>query len=380
MIKLKKISICAILVVCIVCSMCPTFAYAVDYTTESDVYSLNIARPIVDEHHAYAEFLMRVWVPEWNDWGYFPYVVTFSVSEYLSNNSGSTDIVDPLMVLNIVNSSKYYQVAAGTQANDYYVGCVGEFMNGTYRYFPLSSSSGQLDLRVNHGYQVVGFRAYGFDDVTYDLAVNENFTILYNDEAPIYYKLTELYLLISSFEKYIEIDTDYLNSIMNSSATTVDKLEELITYYVEILPLLRDINTNVSEINEYIKSIESLLSTILMYVEEIDLICWFINGELQTVNSTLLDILEALNLKGESNLTSPDTSNNDKYYDMEQSLLDNSGVDVNNAVNVEIDQNALVVIWDMVQSLYDTHPQVFGLVITVLSLSIIALILGRGKS
>lgn len=358
--------------------MCPT-SYAVDYTIDTDIFSVDVSRPTVDNNHAYVEVLQRVYVEEWSTYGYFTTVYAFSSKAFTdSNREESIDTVDPMLTLNVDKKGTLTFNSYG-DTSIYYVGLLSEYRADTSAYY-YNNGYNRFTFSIPTGYEIVGFHAYGFDDVTWTLSSFQEFTVLYDDEASTFHKLSELYLLISSFEPYFDINNDYLLSILNSSLSIDSKLSQIISYYAEIKPLLVSIDDNIDVIRVTVAGIEGLLSSILAYVEDIDLVCWFINGELQAVNSNLLEILNALNLEGESNLTSPDTSNNDKYYDMEQSLLDNSGVDVNNAVQVEIDQNALVVIWDMVEDLYNTHPQVFGLVITVLSLSIIALILGRGKS
>ena len=97
-----------------------------------------------------------------------------------------------------------------------------------------------------------------------------------------------------------------------------------------------------------------------------------------TLSSRLDTIIRLLNKKGEVEQTTVDSSKVDQYADIEQSLVHND--EANSAIgdmNVSIDGQSYAVIWDIITNILNSHPEVFGLVITILTLGFLALILNR---
>ena len=124
-----------------------------------------------------------------------------------------------------------------------------------------------------------------------------------------------------------------------------------------LLDLVTDIADDVADIYDYLRRT--------------------LNPKIANIELYLKNIRDYLKETVSHNLTSPDTSNMDGYIDTENSLLDNSNVDLSDVVKVEVNQNALTVIWDLVQGVFDQSGKVFGMVLTVLSLGLVAMVLGR---
>lgn len=96
------------------------------------------------------------------------------------------------------------------------------------------------------------------------------------------------------------------------------------------------------------------------------------------ITSRLDKIYQLLNKKGETEQTTVDSSKVDEYLDIEQSLLHNDEAEsALNEFDISIDGQAYSFIWDFITDCFNSHPEVFGLVITILTLGIIALILNR---
>ncbi len=142
--------------------------------------------------------------------------------------------------------------------------------------------------------------------------------------------------------------------------------------------LLVDIKSVLSEMNIVLANIDSTTSTINQRVYAIyQNLQRHIIPDLEEVRANIKSILNLLNQSVSNNLTSPDTSDMDGYIDTENSLLDNSNVNVSDVVQVEVNQNALTFIWSLVQQIFDSNGKVFGMVLTVLSLGLVAMVLGR---
>lgn len=371
MTKLKKISFCAIMVVCIICSMCPTFAHASD-----NVYHVEMSPPSYGDNHGYIELLYKHTTGGF----YLARTLCWSAQHLLTTDSDLVaDVSEEVAVSLTLDFSSGKVSLSFNSVNDtqqHAVTFMSLWSDGLYGVSVKTFADRYVYEDSFAGFEIVGYRVYG----TYT-SINDgqngglfnDFTIMYDDTAPIYNQLLEVVSLITQLAEYDETIIEKLDLILSDTS-------DINSQMADILGCLNDILTDLDFIIDNTDEIEYWLYECWVVLQDVRDYTWSVYLELHKANKKLDQIIELLNSSGESDLTSPDTSNLDNYYEMEQSLLDNSNVDVSSAVKVEIDQNALVVIWDMVQKCLDTHPQVFGLVITVLSLSIIALILGRGKS
>ena len=140
---------------------------------------------------------------------------------------------------------------------------------------------------------------------------------------------------------------------------------------VDIKAVLSEMNIVLANIDSEVELINSRVYSIMSYIRR-DIV-----PDVEEIRERLNAILDLLNQNVSNNLTSPDTSDLDGYLDAENSLLNNSNVDVSDVVKVEVNQNALTVIWDLVQGVFDQSGKVFGMVLTVLSLGLVAMVLGR---
>ncbi len=138
--------------------------------------------------------------------------------------------------------------------------------------------------------------------------------------------------------------------------------------------------TIISQLNELLghaQTSEELLVSIDYWINA----C---NDKLQDIRLRVRDIRDLLeqivNAKGESTFEEPDTGAVDDYNKAEGELVNGADdtADIEGQIgSFEIDANASGTIWDIITQFINSHPKVFGLVIGILCLGIIALILNR---
>lgn len=244
-------------------------------------------------------------------------------------------------------------------------------------------------------YALVGIHYYGnFDKVidssSYDIGTE--FYVTYGSDTVISYGINQLisgmYSIIDLLDNESYKDQlDTIISNLNSIDTSIDDfkaayqtgLTQLFSWFRFMLNDLDALVQNTDEIESKLDGLATLLTNIENWVYYIYEYTLYIYDELLTVNTKLQQILDILNVQGENGekLTQPDNSDMDNYYDIENGLISGDTSDVGGAVDVQINQNAMSTIWDIVERAVNSNPKVFGMIITILSLGIIALILGR---
>lgn len=243
------------------------------------------------------------------------------------------------------------------------------------------------------GRALVGHHCYGaLEYINYKSYANPlNFVVNYSSDAVITHQLNGLLATLKSLSSSIDSNNTQLQtkldsiiiafSSLDSSLDSfhddyISKMTELFLYLDDYLDYFETLIENTDEVEPFLSIMVDYLANIQMYCEEIWYMTVYINEELISINSKLQQIIDLLKVEPPST-TKYDNSDLDNYYDAENGLLQNSDVDVGSAVQVEINQNALTVIWDFVERALNSHGKVFGMVLTILSLGIIALILGR---
>lgn len=166
----------------------------------------------------------------------------------------------------------------------------------------------------------------------------------------------------------------------NLDASTSAYRQEFIREVGKLLDLTDTVLSKIDKTNEYLRDIYLLLETYLVemrgWLEELYWIELDSNGKLYEIKDTLDAILQILQQKTDTEFTTVNQDEFNSFYDVENSLL-NPDVDVSDVMKVEVNQNALTVIWDLVERGLQSHGKVFGMVLTILALGIVALILGR---
>lgn len=174
------------------------------------------------------------------------------------------------------------------------------------------------------------------------------------------------------------------DAVFSGTNPLYTKLKEVNQHFTEML-LKQDLtNEQLSSIYESLNmiyeecgSISSMLADFIYYYWQ-NFQYYEFPSHIVSITSRLDNIYKLLNNQGEVEQTTVDTSKLDQFADIEQSLIHND--EANSAIgdmNISIDGQAYSFIWDFVTDIFNSHPEVFGLVITILTLGFIALLLNR---
>ncbi len=378
--KIKKVILCCLSIPLIILSMCPTFAYAADNS-----FKWECPEPYVDSHNAYLALNFG------NGEGY---IYRFSFYP-ITNDETLNDIHDieiTLLGFNRVSSENVTNINYYVLTNaviGYYLSVSVIYPDGYIYYFPLKVIDGpsggmlQFDgLKYLHNYTMKGNI---FVDGDSNWPSTYSMIPVWGDQSDYtsYFQniISKLTTLHSDNLELINLFVDALNNLATLHTDNVDQLGKLVEIINGVVQLHSDnveILAEMAELLSECQDIRNILDMICNYltVDQFYLL-WELDYELMDINDKLDTIIEILRSSGESNLTSPDSSNVDDYYEIEQGLINRSDVDVSNVVNVQIDQNAMSFTWNLLDAIMNSNGKVFGLTLTVLSLGIIALILGR---
>lgn len=228
---------------------------------------------------------------------------------------------------------------------------------------------------------------YGDDtslsDVSSSLTeINNTLVQIHNDNLA---TLDEISAIQDGLTRYLELlhqDFGVIEDSLTEANVWLDFISDQLNDFSDrIHNDLSNILTGINQVNAKLEEVKTKLDSISNYLR----LQWMLMDKyyaqykthLANIQYYISQIKDALLDGPDSNLTSPDTSNMDGYIDTENSLLDNSNVDVSDVVQVEVNQNALSFIWSLVQKIFDSNGKVFGMVLTVLSLGLVAMVLGR---
>lgn len=166
---------------------------------------------------------------------------------------------------------------------------------------------------------------------------------------------------VAFYNELIEVNNK-LTDLINGLDLTNEQLEQ--TY---------------SLLSEYLKKIFGSLDTIDWTLTEFyDYFYWYAAAVEFDVHK-ILTLLETL-VNGTEEFTESSTLSDEQneLNRVEDELLNNEDAsDAQNSINVDINENAMGYVWNLITQFLQSNPKVFGLVISVLSLGIIALILNR---
>lgn len=386
-IKIVSVSFTILLLVFASCSV--AFASPSSYNT----FDVQIQKPNVDDNSGYVELLFE------NSYGTrYVSVVSWSFTPYF--NKDSTDYNFPYVIRNqlTVNNS---EIIFNFRTEDVGYGYVALTCADDYNFQIGYGAVSPDDAFIFHwpapsGYSLVGYHIYG--DFVYindsGLTYNNDFYVSYSETAVIGSYLDAIISLLMSLEDVLGSDTDYeinyesylnnillsLNNLESTSSSFrldfINEVEKLLDYCNVFFDQLKSIVDNTSDANAWLEALSSQLSELQGLLYEIWLIDLDSNGKLYEIKDTLDAILAVLNSKSDTEFTTVNQDEFNSYYDVENSLL-NPDVNVSDVMKVEVNQNALTVIWDLVERGLQSHGKVFGMVLTILALGIVALILGR---
>lgn len=181
------------------------------------------------------------------------------------------------------------------------------------------------------------------------------------------------------------------NSYINKTDITNDKLSWVNSHLTKIVNHFVSLLSKVDYTNEQLDIIVEKFSELLevsysisgtlddfVYVYFDTFMYYTFPENMSAIISRLDTLIRHLNKKGDSEQTTVDTSNIDNYVDIEQSLVNNEEAEsAINDMDISISGKAYSFIWDLVTRIFNSHPEVFGLVIAILTLGFIALLLNR---
>lgn len=372
--------------------MLPLQAFASE--TQYDII-FPFSEPYVNENQGYIVYECK---DSNGNYSYYLYYITCFPVDY-SNESSNSPVSTPMFTVlapTVSGDTTIFNVAVRMDSQFSY------FAQGTFYYTsgrpfyqdPVYQASGGLLVNISYGipskYTLTNYYCKGpwqtqGGIVPFDPTLKVGFL---GDDSNYYNQLQEIITNLSTLHsdnldlinKFVSV-INALSTLHNDNVEQTSKLAELIKLLIEnnsdnehMLLKLADL---LADTNSLVDITDSILTYCKIYLPNIEEVLWYIDNELFTVIEKLDKIIDLLQPDTEVNVSTLDPSNFNEYNKAEQSLLDNSNVDVSGALNVEIDQNALLFIWPLAERVLNTHPQVIGLVFTMLSISLVALILGR---
>ena len=393
--KCKKIVLSCCLVALLLCSILPLSAFA---SNAISPITFPFSEPYVSNTTAY----IAVNLENISNGSEFAYIVCLQCSPV--NQSYEYEGDSPVFIIDDIYDNKIELSINGNDYTTYNFSCYILSQSGKINTLSTTSFSDNLN-----GYLISFSSAYRIFEVDFhgnfnlsSLGSNFNtFAYLFTEDRYEYIYLLSIFNVLVEYGDLQEDELAKLNTIISNSSdiksaildiktTFGAKLDTIISDNVvfkqrleELLDYLQSIDSNTDEVESWLNTIytdfvdiyfliEGEILQILDAVDELE-------GYTDELESLLHQILDYLQPDTDVNVSKVDTSNLDSYFEAENSLLNDDNVDVSNAVKVEIDQQAMVVIWDKLQSIVNSNPKVFGLIITVLSISVVALILGRGN-
>lgn len=201
-----------------------------------------------------------------------------------------------------------------------------------------------------------------------------------------YFKKPTMYSGISDFDitSSSNMGGFTYDAVFSGTNPLYTKLKEVNQHFIEMLLKVDLTNEQLASLVETMNLLLESSYNIEFYLEEFIYYYWEVFQysdfpiAIGNITSRLDKIYNLLNKKGEVEQTTVDTSKLDQFADVEQSLLNNE--EANSAIgdmDISIDGQAYSFIWDLVTKILNSHPEVFGLVITILTLGFIALLLNR---
>ena len=240
----------------------------------------------------------------------------------------------------------------------------------------------------NLGYKCIGYEIVGSNyTIESGIAGKTTFTYWFSDE----YALVNLYVdILQEIALNNELQADELDilaDLLNSMSASNIRLDD-------VLVLLGKVNNNTDLLEYYLDLIYKNVNSIYNKVDELegytdqveyylDLIYKNVNNiynkvdDIETLLGDLINIFLPSEEGGESNFPDVDTSTQDMYVDIGDSL---TSVDTTNQqadLDIDVNTNSGAYTWKLFNDFISSNGKVIGMYITLLSCAFIALILGR---
>lgn len=331
------------------------------------------------------------------------FILYYQISPIYNATSGY-ESDNPLFVVEDIYSNAFYFNVRGDAFQSYHISVIVMHQDGTVQ--SVLSDDFENDFvdgvfYFNSSFRITNIDVHGNIDRSALESDYPAFDYIFTEDKYEYMYLLSIFNVLVEYGELEDDELELLQSLVTSNqsvesilkeikSTFSDKLDTIINDNVEFKAKLADAINYLSSIDSTTSSIRAFLRT---FCEECLDLLWLLDDDLlniwgsvddledytDEIEVLLQELIDYLQPDTDVNVSKVDTSNLDSYFEAENSLLNNDNVDVSNAVKVEIDQQAMVVIWDKLQAILDLNPKVFGLIITVLSISVVALILGRGN-
>lgn len=161
---------------------------------------------------------------------------------------------------------------------------------------------------------------------------------------------------------------------------------ELLYQYEQLVNLVSTLELTNEQLEETYSLLADYLNKIMLYNRSIDFyitslyedIYWW-SMQVDADNARIIELLEQL-IEGTEEFTESSTLSDEQneLNRVEDELLNNEDAsNAQNEIKVEVNENAMSFIWDFITRFLNAHPKLMGLVVSILSLGIIALILNR---
>lgn len=341
---MKKSLICAVLSVLMVC----VFVFSLPLTSFAvSTYNMYTAEPAKSPNQGYINILMgngQVITISWTLVAMGSYVTDAGGSDLGYN--GATDVS---MVVEITKSGtlKLY-VHSSDYSNVKVTAGFGRYLSGgsDRTWFGSEWNLSVGDVAYSYSNTSAGFLGY---------QIYGNGIILSSDFG-------------TTNNKAFEVVWDGQQEVNLHS-----KLTELISLCYELVADDKTMIAQLDKIFANTNDLETLLTSIDQHLYNIGIQ----NNNILRILQQIRDILQG---SGESTFEEPSTDNINDYNKNEDELVsgaDDTGDIEQEIEDFEIDANASGVIWSIIQSFLNQNEKVFGLVIGVLCIGIIALILNR---
>ena len=188
----------------------------------------------------------------------------------------------------------------------------------------------------------------------------------------------------SNFTNTAQSGAFTFDCVWSNQNATFNELQNINTHFVSMLSKMDFTNEQLAEavsklndIFDTVSSIDGALADFIYYYWE-QFTYYQLPEQFNAVTSRLDTIIRLLNKKGETEQTTVDSSKVDEYLDIEQSLVNNDEAQsALNEFDISIDGQSYNFIWTLITDILNSHPEVFGLIITILTLGFLALILNR---
>lgn len=345
---IKRIVICSLSVLIVgIFSVFPAFASNSDFT-----FKFNVPEPLANE---YSGYIVTPWIRKDNN---EPLCNLYFWTITPINSTDLTTIPSVSYTYNV--SSNSATLTCGTGAN-----------SGSWYFSLWITGAGTTNVR-----HIMS------DVISYDSSVS--FTIRPSSNTSQYWTLTPKFKGITLADSLPTGRTETYDVLFTEDSVIYNELLEIENHFVSMLAKQDLTNENLAELisqfNELLETAYNIDYSLYEFVYNY----WYtfqydvFPSSMARISNLLNKILESLNATGEIEQTTVDSSNVDEYLDIEQSLVNNPNAEsALNEFDISIDGQAYSFIWDFITNCFNSHPEVFGLVITILTLGIIALILNR---